>query len=80
MVTRLRAMLAAHEGAGGHVPPGPRDDHGGSRDKRPRRWPGRRLARDCRRVLPPADEIKFMIMTAGGVSDPYCHPLATPMS
>jgi hypothetical protein len=39
-----------------------------------------RLARDCRHVLPPADEIKFMIMTAGGVSDPYCHPLTTPMS
>jgi hypothetical protein len=27
-----------------------------------------------------ADDIKFMIMTAGGVADPDCHPLATPMS
>jgi len=42
--------------------------------------PGGRLARDFGCVLTSADDIKFMIMTAGGVSDPYCHPLATPMS
>jgi hypothetical protein len=30
-------------------------------------------------MLASADGIKFMIMTAGGVSDLYRHPLATPM-
>ena len=72
-----RVTAAARKALG---EPGPRDDEGGSQDKRPRRWPGSRLARDFRCVLPPADDIKLMIMTAGGVSDPYCHPLATPMS